>query len=617
LRIAIVSTPWPLFNRPSIQLGALKAFASREIPEVRVDTHHVYLDVAEALGRDLYKEISERTWLSECCHAALLYPEQREAASRLWERQSRGSPFCRKAAFPEICQTLESVSDRILEERDWASYRLLGFSVCFGQLTASLYFLHRIKQKHPGLKMVLGGSACSGAMGRSLLRTFPAIDFVISGEGELPFVHLVRGLTLPGTGGPVEPLPGLLTRETDSPGRAESPDQIPRLDELPVPDYTDYFDHLARLPAEKRFHPRIPVEMSRGCWWRGSSPGRGRRGCAFCNLNLQWDGYRTKSAERILRELEILTERHGLLSISFMDNLLPPGDLQGLFEAVARTGKDLHLFAEIRATTRREELAAMGAAGVREVQVGIEALSTGLLRRLNKGTTTIQNLEIMKHCEAPGTPALRGNLILQFPGSDEKDVEETLRNLEFAFPFRPLAGVHFWLGRGSTVWEFPGRFGIRGVFNHPFYARLFPPEILRRLELLVQGYRGGKGRQQLLWRPVSRALEAWKDAYTRLRGAGKSEPLLSYADGGDFLIIRQRRPRDMMSHRLRGVSRGIYLFCEENRSLSEIGDRFPGFGEEKLRPFLRMMADRRLMFNEDDRYLSLAVPVKGYGAGRG
>ncbi|MBN1102916.1 MAG: RiPP maturation radical SAM C-methyltransferase [Deltaproteobacteria bacterium] len=613
MRIAILSTPWPLFNRPSIQLGALKAFASREIPELRVDTHHLYLDIAGALGHDLYKEISEKTWLSECCYAALLYPGQREAASKLWERQSRGSPLCRKNPFLEICRTLETVSDIILEERDWASYRLLGFSVCFGQLTATLHFLHRIKRKHPGIKVVLGGSACSGAMGGSLLRAFPAIDFVISGEGELPFAHLVRGLTASDREETVEPVPGLLTRDTNFPGRAGSHGQVPRLDELPVPDYADYFDHLARLPAEKRFHPTIPMEMSRGCWWRGSTSGRGPGGCAFCNLNLQWDGYRTKSAERILRELEILTQRHGLLSVSFMDNLLPPADLKGLFEAMARIGKDLRLFAEIRATTRREELAAMGAAGVHEVQVGVEALSTNLLRRLNKGTTAIRNLEIMKHCEALGTPALKGNLILEFPGSDETDVEETLRNLEFALPFRPLNGVPFWLGRGSTVSDFPERFGIRRVFHHPFYARLFPPEALKRLELLIQAYQGGKGRQQTLWRPVGRAIDEWKAAYTRLREAGKSEPLLSYADGGEFLIIRQRRPSDMMSHRLRGTSREIYLFCDENRSLLEITARFPGFGEEKVLPFLRMMVDKRLMFNEGDRYLSLAVPVKGYG----
>ena len=121
-----------------------------------------------------------------------------------------------------------------------------------------------------------------------------------------------------------------------------------------------------------------------------------------------------------------------------MDNLLPPRNLKELFQAIARLGKDFRFFAEIRATTSLDELLAMGAAGVAEVQVGIEALSTRLLRKLNKGTTAIQNLEIMKNCEARDVPDLTSNLITHFPGSDETDVEETLSTLQFAVPFRPL-----------------------------------------------------------------------------------------------------------------------------------------------------------------------------------
>jgi radical SAM superfamily enzyme YgiQ (UPF0313 family) len=68
---------------------------------------------------------------------------------------------------------------------------LLGVTISLNQLTSALYFIHRIKQHMPHLKVVAGGSACSGDMGRSLLHVFPHIDFVISGEGERPLVHLL------------------------------------------------------------------------------------------------------------------------------------------------------------------------------------------------------------------------------------------------------------------------------------------------------------------------------------------------------------------------------------------------------------------------------------------
>jgi hypothetical protein len=44
--------------------------------------------------------------------------------------------------------------------------------------------------------------------------------------------------------------------------------------------------------------------------------------------------------------------------------------------------------------------------------------------------------------------------------------------------------------------------------------------------------------------------------------------------------------------------------------------RYPGFGEEKVLPFLAMMVDKKLMFREGQRYLSLAVPMRGYAKSR-
>lgn len=615
MKIALLSTPWPMFNRPSIQLGALKAFAQGKVPEIQVDCYHPYLSVAATLGYHLYQEISERTWLSECGYAALLFPGQRDSASRLWSKQSKGLPRCGQTDFREILRNLRDVSTQIIEGTDWSTYRLLGFSVCFGQLSSALYFAQRIKKRNPQLRVVLGGALCSGSMGRSLLGAFSFIDYVVSGEGEIPLVHLLRGLAKAGPSLSLEPLDGLFTRDPDPLHGLEAHSQVPGLDELPLPDYAGYFDLLRQLPLEKKFFPQIPLEISRGCWWRGTRAAP-RAGCAFCNLNLQWDGYRTKPARKFLQEVEILTNRHQVLSISLVDNVLPPVGLKGLFDSLARLGKDLQLFAEIRAPVRREELTAMGAGGMAEVQVGIEALSSRLLRKLNKGTTVIQNLEIMKNCEAQGTPLLRGNLILQFPGSDEADVQETLRNLEFAFPFRPLTAVFFWLGRGSPVWQHPEDYGIQRVYNHSSYAGLFPPEIRSRLDLLIQGYRSDTGRQRRLWRPVARAIKVWKAAYEQLQRNGKCRPLLGYGDGGDFLLIYQRRPDGSdLTHRLKGSSREIYLFCEESRPLAMIRGRFPGLAEGRLLPFLQMMVDKRLMFVEGERYLSLAVPLKGSGGG--
>ncbi len=609
-RIALISSPWPLFNRPSVQLGALKAFIKQDLPYREIDAHHFYLDVAANIGYDLYGRISERTWLAESLYAGLLYPDRLTSISQFWQKKSSGTGFAQKPDLEELCITLEEVSSRILDHESWDRYSLAGFSICFGQLTSSLYFIREIRKRAPHLKIVVGGSACSGDLGPSLLRTFPEIDFIIRGEGELPLARLIESLTSARGVDRETAIPGLISRRGPAPDEEIS--QVSHLDELPVPEYDDYFDKVGSLGPEKTFLPKIPMEISRGCWWRKSAGHGGVSGCAFCNLNLQWQGYRAKSHERTVKEIEALTNRYQILSVSFMDNLLPPKNLEQLFRRVQGLGKDLRLFCEIRATTPLNVLASMGAAGVGEVQVGIESLSTGLLKKLNKGTTAMDNMEIMKNCEIPGLPDLAGNLIMVFPSSDDRDVAETLANLEFVFPFRPLRGIPFWLGYGSPVWQAPQEYGIRRIRNHPDYAHLFPPDVLRSLRLMIQGYQGGVRYRNRLWRPVREKLDEWRKTYHELHRDPGCDPILSFQDGRDFMIIRERRlDSHDMTHSLKGTSRKIYLFCQAQRSFSEILARFPGFGEEKVAPFLRMMVDKRLMFNEKNRYLSLAAPVKG------
>jgi len=601
-RIALVSTPWPLFDRPSIQLGALKAFVEKGLPHIRVDTYHAYLNIAQAIGYPLYHVVSERSWIAESPYAALLYPDRMETIARYWNRKGRGHPRLKSTDFEDLCGRIEAVSLAAVERIPWGRYLLVGFSICLAQLTSSLYFMREIKRRAPNLRIVAGGSACAGAMGEGLMGAVMEIDYVIRGEGEQPLLQLTQAILSGHDDTRFPDIPGLIRR--GGPRATDALQQVPDLDELPIPDYTDYFRDLSSSGPRHAFLPKLPMEMSRGCWWN-----KGGTGCAFCNLNLQWRGYRAKSRERTVREIDTLANRHQILSISFMDNLLPARGLEGRFHDIRQLGLDLRLFSEIRAKTSRMVLEAMASAGMREVQVGIEALSTRLLKKLNKGTTAMDNLEIMKHCETAHLPDLTGNLILGFPSSDDEDVAETLNHLTFAFPFRPLKGIDLWLGYGSPLWRDPDRYGIRLKGNHLDYRHLFPAEALEKLRFMMQGYDGGVGHQRRLWAPVRKRLAKWRAFYDRMHQQPGFDPILSYRDGKSFLIIWERRPDDEpMTHRLKGTSRAIYIFCETQRSMAEVLDRFPRFGEDRIRPFLRMMVDKRLMFSEGDRYLALAVP---------
>ncbi|MBW1719374.1 MAG: RiPP maturation radical SAM C-methyltransferase [Deltaproteobacteria bacterium] len=609
-RIALVSTPWPLFSRPSIQLGTLKAYLSTQFPDLEVAAYHFYLKVAETIGYNLYQVISEKTWLAETVYATLLFPERLKYIEKVFCRETSGNPLVRKAGLKTLANKVKKVSDVFIDSTDWGAFGLTGFSVCLCQLTSTLYFIKRIKQRFPDLSIVIGGSMFADESTRNLFQVFPEVDFVVNGEGELPLSQLVRHLRDSQSHEEIHTIPGIVSQKTANNETPVSFSQMETLSNLPTPEYDDYFNLLKTFSPHKTFFPTLPAEISRGCWWRRQQGAAKYSGCAFCNLNLQWSGYRSKSPLQVVSEIDNLTTKHEILSVAFMDNLLPIKESEDIFTGLGKLSKDVRLFAEIRATTPRHILETMRAAGIHEVQIGIEALSTRLLKKLNKGTTAIQNLEIMKHCEELGIANV-SNLILHFPGSDLLDVEETLRNLEFALPFRPLRFVHFWLGLGSPVWQDPGAFGIKAVFNHPNYAAIFPPHIFSSMNFMIQAYRGKLGLQKKIWQPVKKKVRIWKKEYAELHRGPLSTPILSFRDGMDFLIIRQKRVgTEHSTHRLVGTSRAIYLFCQRHRSLKRILAHFPGIAEDRILPFLRMMVDKKLMFEENGRYLSLAIPVK-------
>jgi ribosomal peptide maturation radical SAM protein 1 len=613
LKIILISSPWPLYSRPSIQLGTIKAYLLAKHPDVDVHADHAFLKIAAALGYPLYHEISERTWLSEAVYAALLYPQRFEMVEKFFNRHAKPGSLIKKTGLLKITSVIKKTTDSLINDIAWKNFQLAGFSVSLCQLTSALYFIKRIKQKYPHLIIAIGGSTFSGSTTPQFFDRFTEVDLVVTGEGELPFSQLVGYLKASADLSEIPAIPGIATVETvKTNGAPMRFQQMKNLKDLPPPDYDDYFELLKSLAPRNSFFPTLPAETSRGCWWQRSSTAGKSSGCAFCNLNLQWEGYRSKDPAQVAGEIDHLTAKYKTLAVSIVDNVLPKRASKEIFKKLIGLKKDLRMFSEIRATTTRPELNLMVQAGMQEVQIGIEALSTSLLVKLHKGTTAIQNLEIMRDCEALDLVNY-SNLILHFPGSDEQDVAETLWSLEFALPYRPLKAVGFWLGLGSPVWQNHRAYGIKSVFNHPNWGCLFPNKILASMRFMIQAYRGDLGYQRKIWRPVEKAMKQWQQTYTEQNCRPERSSSLNFRDGREFLIIRQRKfDAETINHRLVGTSRLIYLYCQHPRSIKRIRERFPAFAEDKILSFLNMMVTKRLMFEEKDRYLSLAIPVKRF-----
>lgn len=611
-RILLVSAPWPLFSRPSLPLGALKAYLKKEQPSLDVEASHLYLQVAHRLGFERYHQVSQRVWRAEAVYSALLYPEQAHQAEALYAgtmKKDDRTPI----DFSRLVREVEAATNEWFDQVHWPALDLVGFSVSFCQVTASLYLISKIKAAFPSLPIVVGGSSFSGEQSSGILKIFPQIDYLIVGEGELALTQLVRDLLDPARSEDQKALPGDLLSEAAPKDRQRRFVQLRRLDALPIPDYDDYFRMLAGFSSRDRFFATLPIESSRGCWWRRKDSYGRFSGCAFCNLNLQWNGYRTKPVDQVVHEVEHLVRKYQVLSLAFADNALPEKQAGAIFDGMIELGLDLSIFAELRATSPPALIQKMKRAGVDTVQVGIEALSSRLLIKMNKGARAIDNLSLMKQCEAVGI-ANASNLMLHFPSSDADDVAQTLHCLTFARWYRPLKTVSFWLGLDSPVYRFPKQFQIRSIFNHPRLKKLFPASVAVQLRFMIQGYRGDRKRQIQLWRSVEKTVAQWRRDYERIQRRTNGRPALSYRDGGRFLIIDQHLPKQpTVKHRLTGTSARIYRFCHIPRTLDQISGRFALHSTEQIRSFLRSMEQKQLTFAESGSYLSLAVPHLGRG----
>jgi len=250
----------------------------------------------------------------------------------------------------------------------------------------------------------------------------------------------------------------------------------------------------------------------------------------------------------------------------------------------------------------------MRLAGVKQVQIGIEALSTSMLTRMRKGLRAIDNIEMMKWCEAFGIRNL-SNLLLEFPGSLPHDLAETLETLEYVQCYEPLRVVSFWLGEGSPVHLQSKAYGITRIRNHPWYRALFPEKVLNQLCLMHKGYRGDQTRQQGLWGPVRQRVALWRRDYRAAKALHGPVPLLGYSDGGSFLVVRHRTSADKQLEvfRFSGKSRDIFRYCDTRRSLEDIFTRFFPLSPTKIEDFLNDLVTKRLMFREGDQVLGLAV----------
>jgi ribosomal peptide maturation radical SAM protein 1 len=615
--VSLVSMPFKDLRQPPIQLGILQRCLERAGVTARSHSlelafmDHLHAKTAGGVGgapltTDHYHHIATQEFHVHLGDWIFKVPPYAEPSSDDEEYiahvRSEGvsdeviTTALRMRSF--VPEFLEVAADELLAGMP----RVVGFSTVFQQNIASLVLAKILKARDPSLNIVFGGGNCDGPMGQAMHECFPWVDFVIRGEGERVLVEVVRDVL---AGRPIHPQSGLCYRVEGRPIAVpqKSEPQVP-MEEVPTPNYDDYFERLGRTPLRSELWPEVAIlfESSRGCWWGATSH------CTFCGSNSSLIMFRSKPASCVAEEILSMAARYRVLDFIAVDNIIDLRHIRELFPLLRASGVDLALFYETKANLTKDQLHAFSAAGVSAIQPGIESLSTPILRLMRKGVTGLQNLRLLKWCAEIGIiPSW--NLLYGCPDEPPEEYERmrdlvpSLVHLEPPI-FRPIK-----LERFSPYFDRPTEFGIEILGPLPHYQFLYSiaPDALSNLVYDFE-CRYSDGRDPRTYtKGLAEAVERWRELKGRAAGS------LSYRQGPGFLLVQDRRPGlETADYRFDGIEAKIYLACDAGATAAQICKQFVAEGEDsmdavEIEDYLQELVEARLMYGEGKSFLSLAI----------
>jgi ribosomal peptide maturation radical SAM protein 1 len=453
----IIVPPFAGTERPSLGVHTLQACCARRGLCVKVV--YANLDMAAEIGEDVFREFwhtsqamfGERFFSTAAFGRPLdedwfqilkLHLIQTDSAApwmgaqTSWQGLDRLEKFWKKVS----AWVDEFVSDLLRYPCP-----VIGCTTSFEQTAASLAFLNSVKKQHPKITTILGGANCEGEMALGLYSLGDSIDYIFSGESEETFpsflCSVVQGK---------KPPAGVIRSEP-----------CQNLDAVPPPKYTEYYEQYrfylpdSREAVDKQMF--LPYETSRGCVWGQ------KRKCTFCGLNGENARYRVKSESKVLAELRQLLQEHPTRRVAMTDNSFPPSYLKSFVLQLAESLPHLSIVYEIRSSFTLEQMFLLRRAGITELQPGLEALSTSLLRRMNKGLTARQNVMFLRAARALQIRCA-WNLLLAFPGDTEAEYVDTLNVIKAIFHLAPPNIISpMSIERFSEYYRSPEKYGIHNL----------------------------------------------------------------------------------------------------------------------------------------------------------
>ena len=602
MRVLLISMPMGALERQALGISILKPLLQSR--GVRCDVRYLTFPFADTIGCEVYQWMSYQlpytAFAGDWCFTAALYGAN--AAPAGFEQAILRDRF---QMSDESVERIRSVRDQVPRFLDyamaavpWQDYDVVGFTSTFEQNIASLAMAKRVRAAFPKVRIVFGGANWEEEMGLELHRHFPFVDFVCSGESEHSLPLLLDAISK--RGNPERRLaavPGIVYRskngESVLTGKSSN---VTNLDELPNPDFSDYFDALRGSSSGNNVLPSLLFETSRGCWWGAKSH------CTFCGLNGNSMSFRSKTSVRALAELRGQLARWQVQTVEAVDNILDMSYFDGFLPALADAQLGVELFYEVKANLSRRHLKSLHAANVKRIQPGIESMSDHVLQLMRKGTTGLRNIQLLKWCAEYEIKA-EWNLLYGFPGETTADYEEILRLLPAIRHLNPPSACGpLRLDRFSPFHRTPQELGVRNLrpLSTMSYLYPFPVESLERISYYFD-FDHVDGRDPMAFaKPVVDYCNEWR----AIEDSGSLNAALM-PDGALGLLDTRGGGRSAI--RLEGWKREVYMQCDSLQPVPALLRRVPEVAEVELRRFLAQMCAQNMMATDGKNYVATAI----------
>ncbi|WP_156302934.1 RiPP maturation radical SAM C-methyltransferase, partial [Methylogaea oryzae] len=333
-------------------------------------------------------------------------------------------------------------------------------------------------------------------------------------------------------------------------GKARAPRAaVSDMDRVAIPDFDDYFAAIERMAVGKFIKPGLLYESSRGCWWGARSQ------CTFCGLNGSSIGYRSKSPERVLEELSVLSEKYAIKSFEFVDNILDMDYFNNVLPALAERGYTI--FFETKSNLSRRHVKSLAEAGIKWIQPGIESIHDGMLKLIAKGCSAAINIQLLKWAEEFGV-CIFWIFLVNLPHERDEWYAEMADIIPYIVHLQPpLSITPLQYHRFSRYHADPESYGVE-LKPLDIYKYIYPVSE-QVLSDLVYFFELKAGAPAAVARPgfdrLTVALREWWGLYDDKA----SRPVLEMSDAGAALAIADTRScAEKPQHLLSGLARTIY-----------------------------------------------------------